>query len=235
MDVKPIIEYSRKKTIYLGIILIFFVSVFIRIRMIQYARGREIVSYYGEWQRSGKPVEVRVIEAAEVPVYKQFTVRAVDGRIARGFVTGEVKEALRPEQEIYGEDKSVPLALVKSVSKEMDMDTGMFRVEVEFEKPCSPGEVLVISAHTATIKNALAVPNNVLDISAGGYFIWKDEAGFAKKHRVSIGSRNGYGAVITGGLQPGDGVIFSGQSILEDNDRLLVVNAPAIDKTGKAQ
>jgi len=235
MDVKPVRKYSRKKKIYLGIILIFFVSVFIRIGMVQHDRGREIVSYYGEWQKSGKPVEVRVIEATEVPVYDQFTVRAVNGRIARGFVTGDVKEALRPEQEIYGEDKSVPLAVLKSVGKELNMDTGMFPVEVEFEKPCSPGGVFVVSAHTVTIANALVVPNEVLDISAGGYFIWKDEAGFAKKHEVSIGSRDGYGAVITGGLQPGDRVIFSGQSLLEDNDRLLVVNAAAADKAGKAQ
>jgi len=235
MDVKPVRKYSRKKKIYLGIILIFFVSVFIRIGMVQYARGREIVSYYREWQKSGKPVEVRVIETAEVPVYKQFTVKAVDGRIARGVVTGEVKEALRPDQEIYGEDKSVPLAVLKSVGRELDMDTGMFPVEVEFKKPCSPGGVFVVFAHTMNIENALVVPNEVLDISAGGYFIWKDEAGFAKKHRVSIGSRDGYGAVITGGLRPGDRAIFSGQSMLEDNDKLLVVNAPAVDKTGKSQ
>ena len=215
---------KRKAVIYIGIAIGCFISILIRINMIQADRGREIVSYYGEWQKSGKPVEVRVLETTEVPVYDQFTVRAVNGRIARGFVTGEVKEALRPEQEIYGEDKAVPLAVVRSVGKDLDMDTGMFPVEVEFKKSCSPGGVFVISAHTVTIKNALVVLNEVLDISAGEYFIWKDDAGFARKHRVSIGSRDGYGAVITGGLQPGDRVIFSGQSILEDNDRLLVVN-----------
>jgi len=226
---------TRKAVIYIGIAIGCFISIWIRINMIKADRGREIVSYYGEWQKSGKPVEVRVIEATEVPVYDQFTVRAVNGRIARGFVTGEVKEALRPEQEIYGEDKAVPLAVVRSVGKDLDMDTGMFPVEVEFKKSCSQGGVFVISAHTVTIKNALVVLNEVLDISAGEYFIWKDDAGFARKHRVSIGSRDGYGAVITGGLQPGDRVIFSGQSILEDNDRLLVVNVPAIGKTGKSQ
>ena len=235
MDVKPVRRYSRKKKIYLGIILVCFASVFIRIGPVQYDRSREIISYYSEWQKSGKPVEVRVIEAADVPVYDQFTVRAVDGRIARGFVTGEVKEALRAGQEIYGEDKSIPLAVLKSVGKDLNMDTGMFPVEIEFEKPREPGGVFVVFAHTVTINKALVVPNEVLDISSGGYFIWKDDAGFAKKYKVGIGSRNGYGAVVTEGLRPGDRVIFSGQSMLEDNDRLLVVNAAAIDKAGKAR
>jgi len=226
---------SRKAVIYAVIAVICFISVLIRINIVKADRSREIISYYSEWQKSGKPVEVRVIEAADVPVYDQFTVRTVDGRIARGFVTGEVKEALRAGQEIYDEDKTTPLATLKSVAKELDMDTGMFPVEIEFERPREPGGVFVVSAHTVTINNALVVSNEFLDISSGGYFIWKDEGGFAKKYKVSVGSRDGYGAVITEGLRPGDRVIFSGQSMLEDNDRLLVVNAAAIDKAGKAQ
>ncbi len=106
----------------------------------------------------------------------------------------------------------------------------MFPVEVEFDKPRDPGAAFVVSAHTATLHNVLAVPNEVLDISGDEYFIWKNENGFAKKGKVVIRLRNGYGAIISEGLQSGDKVIFSGQSMLEDNDRLLVVNAGKTDK-----
>ncbi|MCK9595189.1 MAG: hypothetical protein PHH68_05135 [Candidatus Omnitrophica bacterium] len=226
---------NRKAVIYIVILIVCFISILIRISMVKSDRGREIISYYGEWQKSGKPVEVRVIEAADVPVYDQFTVRAVDERIARGFVTGEVREALRPGQEIYAEDKSVSLAILKSVGKDLDLDTGMFPVAIEFKDSRDPGGVFVVSAHVVTLNNALVLPNEILDISAGEYFIWKDEAGFAKRHKVSIGSRDGYGAVVAEGLRPGDRVIVSGQSMLEDNDRLLVVNAAITDKAGKAR
>lgn len=221
----------KRETVYLIIIIITLASVAIRIQAVKAARGKAIVSFYEEWKKAGKPVEVQAIEAKNIPVYAQFTVRIVDGRLARGFVTGEVKNALREGQEIYDPaDRSVVCARLKSVGAELDMNAGMFPVEVEFDKPRDPGSAFVVSAHTTTLDNVLAVPNEVLDISGDEYFIWKDEDGFAKKHKVVIRLRNGYGAIISEGLRSGDKVIFSGQSTLEDNDRLLVVNAGKKDK-----
>lgn len=221
----------RRETVYLIIIIISLASVAIRIQMVKTARGKAIVSFYEEWKKSGKPVEVRVIEAKDVPVYAQFTVRITDGRLARGFVTGEVKDALREGQEIYdSSDRSVVCARLRSVGVELDMDAGMFPVEVEFDKPRDPGSAFVVCAHASTLHNVLAVPNEILDIVGDEYFIWKDEDGFAKRQKVVVRLRNGYGAIISEGLQSEDKVIFSGQSMLEDNDRLLVVNAAEADK-----
>lgn len=221
----------KRETVYLIIIILSLASVAIRIQAVKAARGKTIVSFYEEWKKAGKPVEVRAIEAEDIPVYAQFTVRIVDGRLARGFVTGEVKNALREGQEIYDPtDRSVACGRLKSVGAELNVDAGMFPVEVEFDKPRDPSAAFVVSAHTATLHNVLAVPNEVLDISGDEYFIWKNENGFAKKGKVVIRLRNGYGAIISEGLQSGDKVIFSGQSMLEDNDRLLVVNAGKTDK-----
>ncbi len=221
----------KRETVYLIIIIVSLASVVIRIHAVKAARGKEIVSFYEEWKKAGKPVEIRVIKAGDVPVYAQFTVRIVDGRVARGFVTGEVKNALQEGQEIYdSEDRSVVCARLKSIGAELDMDAGMFPVEVEFDKSRDPGVAFVVCAHTSTLHNALAVPNEVLDIAGDEYFIWKDENGLAKKRKVVIRLRNGYGAIISEGLQSGDKVIFSGQSMLEDNDRLLVVDAGETDK-----
>ena len=221
----------KRKTIYLIIIILILSSVPLRIHAVKAERGKKIVSFYEEWKKAGKPVEVRVINAEDIPVYAQFTVRAVDGRLARGFVTGEVKNALQEGLEIYDpENRSVVCARLKSVGAELDIGAGMFPVEVEFDKPHDPGVAFVVSAHTSTLHNVLALPNEVLDIIGDEYFIWKDENGLAKKRKVAVRLRNGYGAVISEGLQSGDKVIFSGQSMLEDNDRLLVVDAGETDK-----
>ena len=226
----------KRKTIYLIIIILSLASVPLRIHAVKAARGKTIVSFYGEWKKAGKPVEVRVIKAGDVSVYAQFTVRIVDGRVARGFVTGEVKNALQEGQEIYDpEDRFVVSARLKSIGAELDMDAGMFPVEVEFDKSRDPSVAFVVCAHTSTLHNVLAVPNEVLDIAGDEYFIWKDENGLAKKRKVVIRLRNGYGAIISEGLQSGDKVIFSGQSMLEDNDRLLVVDAGETDKKEQIQ
>ncbi len=226
----------KRETVYLIIIIVSLASVAIRIQAVKAARGKEIVSFYKEWKKDGKPVEVRVIKAEDVSVYAQFTVRIIDGRLARGFVTGEIKNALREGQEIYEPaDKSVVCARLKSIGAELNMDAGMFPVEIEFDKPRDSGVAFIISAHTTTLHNVLAIPNEVLDISGNEYFVWKDENGFAKKHKVVIRLRNGYGVIISEGLQSGDKVIFSGQSMLEDNDRLLVVNAGKTDKKEETQ
>ncbi len=221
----------KRETVYLIIIIVSLASVVIRIHAVKAARGKEIVSFYEEWKKAGKPVEVRVIKAEDIPVYAQFTVRIIDGRFARGFVTGEVKNAFQEGQEIYDPaNKSVVCARLKSIGAELDMDAGMFPVEVEFNKPRDPGSAFVVSAHTTTLHNVLAVPNEVLDIAGDEYFIWKDEDGFAKKHKVVIKLRNGYGAIISEGLRSGDKVIFSGQSMIEDNDRLRVISAGKTNK-----
>ncbi|HQO57446.1 MAG TPA: hypothetical protein PLT76_01820 [Candidatus Omnitrophota bacterium] len=217
----------KRKTLYCGIVIIFCASVAVRIQAVNAYRAKSIVTFYEEWRKHGKPVEVRVIEAKDIPVRVQFTVKVVNAQVARGFVTGDVKDALREGWEIYASaDSPAAFARLKSVSNELDIKTGMFPVEIALDTPRNDGEVLVVFAHTETLSRALAVPNEVLDISGGEYFLWKDEKGFAKKRKVSLGSRNGYGSVISQGVRAGDTVIFTGQSGLNEEDKLRVVNAP---------
>lgn len=194
----------------------------VRVGMVKADRSKQITAFESEWARSGKPVVTRTVEAQDVRVYSQFTVRGVTGKTGKGFVTGEVKDVLRPGQEIYGEDRSAVCATVVNVGKDLDLNTGMFPVEVEFYKPCDPGGLAVVAAHTRTLRNVIVVPNEVLDIDSGEYSLWKIESGRARKVDVTVGSRNGYGAVIAGGLLSGDIVVFRGQSNLRENDKVMV-------------
>ena len=109
----------------------------------------------------------------------------------------------------------------------------MFPVDVEFAAPREAGTSLILSAHTRTLRGAMAVPNELLDVDAGDYYLWKDDGGRARRVKVTVGSRNGYGAVITGGLRTGDLVVFSGQSALTENDKLRVISTVPVSKEGR--
>jgi len=224
---------KSRQIIYAFVVAVCLSAIALRVRVVNAGRIRPIISYYSQWQKDGKPVEVKTVEAKDVPVYSRFTVKVSDGRLAEGFVTGDVKDVLREGQDIYDEDLGLSCAAVRRVGKELDLDTGMFPVQVVFNTPREPGVFLVVSAHTRTLRDVLAVPNEILDISGGEYFIWQDDNGFARKKKVLIGARNGYGAVITSGLRSGDKVVFSGQSGLRGNDKLLVTGQPAAETEGK--
>ena len=220
------IGLKRKRVaVYVVLIAGSIAACFVRAVMVTADRSRQITAYESEWARSGKPVVVRTVAAKDVLVFSQFTVRGVSGKTGKGFVTGEVKESLRPGQEIYTEDKSAVCAAVVSVGSNVDLNTGMFPVEVEFDKPCEVNGLAVVAAHTRTLRNVVAVPIEIVDIDAGVYSLWTVENGRAKKVVVSIGSRDGYGAVIASGLQSGSRVVFRGQSLLRDNDKVMIVGA----------
>ncbi len=216
---------KRRALLYILLALAGIAVCIVRVGMVKADRAKSITAFESEWARSGKPVVTRTIESQDVRVYSQFTVRGVSGKAGKGFVTGEIKNALRPGQEIYGEDKSAVCATVVSVGSDLDLNTGMFPVEVEFYKPCDPDSFVVVAAHTRTLRNVLVVPNEVLDISGGEYSLWKIDNGLAKKVRVKVSSRNGYGAVISEGLQSGDAVVFRGQSNLRENDKVMVTGS----------
>lgn len=221
---------KSRKMIYTAVIVVCFFAVGLRINTVNSVRRRPIISYYSQWRKYGKPAEVKPVESRDVPVYVRFTVRVLDGRLAAGFVTGDVKDALREGQAIYEDDDPDPCATIRKAGKELDIDTGMFPVQIVFNDDREPGAAFVVSAHTRTLSDVLVVPNEVLEISGQEYFIWKDNNGTAEKSEVILGQRNGYGAVITSGLRSGDKVVFSGQSELKEGDRLMAAGLPPVEK-----
>ncbi|MDD5194679.1 MAG: hypothetical protein PHQ96_03260 [Candidatus Omnitrophica bacterium] len=222
MNKKSIKNLNRKTKVYAGIILFFLVSVFIRIGLVQRGRGRAIVSFVSEWAQNGKPVTVAEIKATNIPVYTKLSVRCVSGKRAAGFVTGDIKDKLKPGQEVFT-DKIKPCGMIVAISGELDTDTGMFPVEIELNAALGPGELVVVTVHTDTLPNALVVPNEVLDFSGGEYYLWKVENKKAKRVKVTLGSRNGYGTLISEGINSGDLIVFSGRSILSENDKVRII------------
>ena len=223
MEAKPLSKSNRKAKVYAGVVFFFLVCVFIRAGLVQRDRGRTIVSLVEEWSRKGKPVTVETIKAKDVPVYTKLTVRSVSAEKASGFVTGDIKEKLREGQGVFCPDKAIPCGAIKSIGGELDPDTGMFPVEIKLESARSPGELAVFFVQTSTLTNALVVPNEVLDYSGDDFFLWKVVDSKARKVKVEIVSRNGYGVAVGEGVESGDVIVLNGRSALADGDKVSII------------
>jgi len=228
---KTLIKNLRLRTkIYSGVFLICAIAVLIRIVVVQIERNRPITSFFSEWTKYGKPVTVKEIKTADIPVYTKFTVKTNSDKSASGFVTADIKDKLKEGQEVYlTENGGSPCGKISKIGEELDINTGMFPVEVEFNAPVTAlDSILVVFAHTSTLKDVLVVPNEILDISGDNYYLWKIENGKARKIKVKIGLRNSYGAVIVDGIQSGDLIVFSGQSQLKDGEKVNIIQSENI-------
>lgn len=221
---------SHRRKIYLAIIAFSIIAVFVRIILIEIDRSRIIVSFIAEWSRFGRPVTVEKIIPQDIPVYTKLTVRAASGRQATGFVTADIQDKLQQGQDVFT-DKAKSCGKIASIGRELDMDTGMFLVGIEFNQEMQPEELVVVFVCTQIIPKVLVVPNEILDFSGPEYYLWKVENGRAKKARVKIGTSNGYGAVIREGINPGDLIVFNGRSMLSENDLVRVISGVPLQQT----
>jgi len=215
--------------IYLVIALVCLFAVFAAIRLVNEKRSGKIVSFISEWDERGRPVTTHKIKASDVPVYTKITLVLKQDKTAAGFVTADIKEKLKKGQEVYLEDGGPSCGKLAKIGQALDVNTGMFEVDAEFNGPLpSKGPLLPVMVLTGVLKDSLVVPNSVIDISGGNYFLWKIEDGGAKKINVKIGRRDGYGTVIEKGLRSGDEVVYTGQSILKDGDKVNIIENSVI-------
>jgi len=221
--------------VYVGIVVFAILAVFTRMILVQIERGRPIISFVSECSRYGKPVTAKEIHAADVPVYTQFTVRTGSDGLASGFVTADIRNKLKEGQDVYLADSDILCGTISNIGQELDLNTGMFSIGVKFNVPAATlGSTSIVFARTQILQKVLVVPNEILDISEGDYYIWKIESGKARKIKVKVDSRDSYGAVIVEGVQSGDLIVYGGQSQLKDNEKVNIIysenNAEANNK-----
>ena len=230
-------DLSPRKRIYAGILIFCLISAFIRIALVGFERGRSIVSFVSEWKRDGRPVTAQALQAQDIPVYTKFTLKKDSDKKASGFVTADIKEKLGAGQEVYSSTKGGPIGSISGIGQDLDQDTGMFSVQVDFVEPIvSANDFLVVFARTQTLKDVLVVSNDILDVRGDNYYLWKVENRKAKRVKVNIAQRNGYGSVIANGINPGDLIIRRGRSMLKEEDLVDIVpenDAPQIEMKDK--
>jgi len=208
---------DRRKKIYLAICVVALTGVFMQIAVVQFFRSSTIVSFTAEWKKYGKPVTYERVFPRDVALYSRFTVSNLCSPNVSGFVTADIRDKLAVGQDLVLDGKTV--GQITAVSHDLDIDTGMFLVKavLDRELPCTQSPVSV-SAKTDTLKSVITVANSHLDIVEGKYYLWVIREGRAYRKEVKIGLRNGFGAVVESGLNPGDLVVTSGAALLQESD-----------------
>ncbi len=213
-----------RKIGYLIIILVGSFSVLATMESVKDKRARHIESFVSEWADQGKPVTANRIKSAKVPVYTKITLIVKQDKEAAGFVTADIKDKLAKGQEIYLQDGGTVCGKISKVNQDLDVNTGMYAVEAGFGNLDSPvGSMLQVLVLTGMLKDVLVVPNSIIDISGDNYSLWKIEDSRAVKASIKIGRRDGYGTVVEEGLRSGDLVVYTGQSILKEGDKVNIV------------
>lgn len=218
---------SKRLWGYILIIAVYALAVKIQQSVITSRRQAKIVSTIDEWRRLGKPVETQSINRKDVKQYLKITVQASkEERIYEGFVSKTIQQKLAPGQDLYWVRQEGRLELGDPVSgkilsavPEPDMANGMYPVRVKFDRAIEQeAKMIVARVHYDTITNAINVPVESLDIINDRYYGWRVEDGRARRVELSVGDRNGYGAIVDEGLKEGDLFVVKGQAFLKDND-----------------
>lgn len=123
-------------------------------------------------------------------------------------------------------DESFP-GIVTAASSTVDQLSGLVPVEVRFDdtrgrlRPGMAGRVAVL---TETFEDAVVVEERTLRRTLTGFQVVVIENGAASIRDVRTGISSNGMVQITSGLQPGDSLITSGQTMIQDGAEVEVVN-----------
>lgn len=203
------------------------VSVMVRRSVISGYRDDIPVSFITEVKKHGKPVTAVEIKGKTFYAKEKFTVVPLSDTDFEGYVTRNVALSMKEGQKVNSlNGQSGKTGKIFFLSAEMDMMSGLYRVEVKFEEPvcCGNGKLLV-ETEVAEKRDIIEAPNDALETENEKFFVWKIIDGKASRKQVELSARSGYSSIVLNGLEAEDILIVSGQSQLEEGDSVRVVNS----------
>ncbi|MFH1062860.1 MAG: hypothetical protein V1747_08290 [Candidatus Omnitrophota bacterium] len=211
---------------YCLLLIVFIALVLIRQNQVRAERSRTIASSIAQRQEKGIPVTVKKAALEDIAEYTRLTISLNKDKQWQGFVSKDIKDALSSGQKIYKQENAAEnIGTILSVSEAISLETGMFLVKVELKQLVWENSAkLIVFVQTNTFKQVINVPNDILDIKGSDFYIWKGNDGIARQQLIKISSRNGYGAIARSGINPGDILIYSGQSALRDKDHIQIIS-----------
>lgn len=215
---------KRINLIYLVCFLVFVGSVVVKRHMVIQERNEDIVSSFSQWKEIGKPVEVCTMKKKDVPSYTKVTSWQTSPDTFEGHVSRSLKDQLKIGQEIlFKVDDSEVKGKIFAISEEISFETGMFPVHVKTFQAFDPSDWIIAYAHTDTIKDAINVPNNIIEKNDDKLMIWKVVDGHAVEQEITVQQKNGYGAIVSKGIEPGDAVVVKGFTQLQQGDKVNII------------
>jgi len=218
---------NRKRAIrYFICIVVFVALIIVKQAQVRFKRNSSIVSTFSEWQEHGKPVVVHKIIARDVPVYTKVTAWPISDNVFEAYVSRAIQQTIHQGQEISAMvDGQTFAGVISEVAEDISLDTGMYRVQAEFSGDFDLDGWVVAYVHTNTLYAVICIPNNIIERENEKMYLWKVQNGHAVKQYVTIGERNGYGAVVLEGLTQGDLIVYKGFTQLLDNDLIAIIES----------
>lgn len=221
-----VIKIGTRTLIYILCVAALIISVLVRRVEVNKERAAIPISYIGEIEKYGKPVTVVTIRPSVFEIKEKFTVVPVNEKQFEGYVTRKIASSLKEGQIINAlNGHSGKAGSIVYVSPEVDMMSGLYRVEIEFDEPviCKKGKLLVESG-IGEEKDIIEVSNDALYSEQGRFYLWKVADGKAHKTEVVLSARGGYSSIVNKGLNKDDVIVITGQSRLEEGDRVRIIN-----------
>jgi len=214
----------KRNLIYVVIIVAGFVSVIVKQLMINQERRQVIVSSVSEWREKGRPVAAAEVKRSDVVLHTKVTAWQVGDRLFEGYVSKEIRNQIKVGQEmLFRVDGTEFKGTISMIADEISLETGMYQVQVSFAEPMELKGWVVAYAYIDTLQNVICVSNEIIDSDNGVSFVWKVVDGKAVRQPITIGQRDGYGAVVTQGLSEGDLVVTKGFSMLSEGDKVNIM------------
>ena len=180
----------------------------------------------GEQVTPGTPI-ARVVNTSRVKVQA-----GVPERYA-----GEIEVGTPVEVRFNAYSVGVRSGTVSFVGSTIDPDSRTFRVEVELDNQdasLKPQMVTQLLLTRERLDNVLVVPRDAVlrDEVGTSVFVVRHENGalLAERRSVVLGPSYGNRLVIRSGIEPGDEVVVSGQTVLTDRDTVRIVERMETDE-----
>jgi multidrug efflux pump subunit AcrA (membrane-fusion protein) len=213
----------KRNLVYLAIILAVLIAVVARQRAVTAERNQKIISSFSEWRENGKPVVVRTVKKKDVAVYTKVTFWQIAPHVFEAQVSREVRDQLSIGQTMqFRVDGLIFEGTIAEVAEEISLDTGMYPVRTEFDQTFDIPGWGVAYAHIQTIPDAISIPNEIIEKKGEKDFVWKVKSGTAVRQEIAIRQRDGYGAIVSRGVEEGDVIVVEGFTLLREGDNVNI-------------
>ncbi len=139
-----------------------------------------------------------------------------------GYVPRKISEKLKPGQKTHAQFNGTKAkGEITYVSQKISFDTGMNLVKGVFNCRAKCDKWMVTYVKVGSVKNALTIPDSILTRENDKTYVWTVKDSLAVKKEIFIKNSDGYNSFIKKGLYPGEEVVFTGQTLLSEGDKIL--------------
>lgn len=189
-------------------------------------RTGKILVLQGNNVRADEDILVTINQIA--PIYVEFSVPAEQFQQVQKYINNNLYVTV----DIAGDDV-IRTGKVTFVDNTVDSTTGTVKIKAEFDNADSalwPGKYVDVNLTLTTLKNAVTVPSQAVQMGQSGQFVWVIKDGkTAHMQPVKIGPAVNGVTAISYGIAVGDSVVTDGQIQLGEGSKVQIVDPSKIE------